>query len=544
MPPCSFRIFQAAFAFILLSGVVRVAHAEAATAVEQWGVFELTLAGPAEGNPFIEIDLSARFRQGERTVAVTGFYEGEGVYRVRFMPETTGEWRYDTVSNRPELHGKVGSVTVAPPSGNNHGPVRVARTFHFSYADGIPYRQLGTTCYTWTQQSDAQQELTLQTLATAPFNKIRLCILPQGRSSRSPRVYPFEGEPPRAWDLTRFNPLYFRNLEKCIHRLRDLGIQADVILFHPYDRTLGFNSMDAISDDRYVRYVVARLAAYRNVWWSLSNEYDFNNDKTEADWDRLLQLVQKSDPYGHLTSIHNGYRIYDHTQPWITHASLQQGAAVLDPERAMIYRDVYRKPIVFDEVKYEGNRGRRWGRLKPEELVLRFWNGTIAGTYVGHGETLGNPAGPGAGGGTWLSVGGTLRGQSVARLAFLKKILDESPAEGIDPIDKWQDRRMGGKAGEYYLVYFGEQAPTAWPFALYKQGLVAGMKFTAEILDTWNMTITPVEGAFELKRKDEYDFIDKDERSIPLPGRPYLALRLRRLGPLPADASVIIEPEP
>ena len=31
----------------------------------------------------------------------------------------------------------------------------------------------------------------------------------------------------------------------------------------------------AAVDDRYLRYVVARLAAYRNVWWSLANEYDF-----------------------------------------------------------------------------------------------------------------------------------------------------------------------------------------------------------------------------------------------------------------------------
>jgi hypothetical protein len=552
MPPLPFRVFQVTLALVFSLGAMRmVLRAEEKTgavaavtkeSVEQWGVFELTLSGPMDGNPFTEVDLTARFRHEERTVAVAGFYDGEGIYRVRFMPDLAGEWRYETVSNRPELQGKVGSFVAAPPSGNNRGPVRVARTFHFSYADGSPYRQIGTTCYTWAQQSDAQQELTLQTLAKSPFNKVRMCLLPQGRSSRTPRLFPFEGTPPRAWDLTRFNPEYFRNIENCVQRLGAIGIEADVILFHPYDPNRGFNSMDPGDDDRYVRYVVARFAAYRNIWWSLSNEYDFNKAKTEVDWDRLLQLVRKSDPYGRLTSIHNGYRIYNHTQPWITHVSLQQGAAVLDPERAMIYRDVYRKPIVYDEVKYEGTRGRRWGRLKPEELVLRFWNGTIAGTYVGHSETIGSgdPAVPG----TWLSVGGVRRGQSVERLTFLKKILEESPVEGIDPIDKWQERRMGGKAGEYYLVYFGEQAPAAWPFSLYKQGLVAGMKFTAEILDTWNMTITPVEGEFELKAKDDYDFVDKNDRSIPLPSRPYLALRLRRLGPLPPGTPDGSEQEP
>ena len=47
--------------------------------------------------------------------------------------------------------------------------------------------------------------------------------------------------------------------------------------------------------------------------------------------------------------------------------------------------------MVFDEVKYEGNVEQRWGNLTAEEMVLRFWHGTIDGTYVGHGETYVHP---------------------------------------------------------------------------------------------------------------------------------------------------------
>ncbi len=512
-----------------------------AWAVEKWDVFELTLDGPADGNPFVEVELSARFTQGGRTVTAAGFYDGAGVYKVRFSPDTEGTWRYETTSNRPALNGRTGGFEVTPPAPGNHGPVRVAHTYHFAYADGTPYRQLGTTSYMWTFQSEAQQELTLKTLATAPFNKLRMCLLPQTRRIAQ---FPFEGTPPRAWDLTKFNPAYFRQIEQRVRQLRDIGIEADLILFHPYDQTLGFNAMKAEEDDRYVRYVLARFAAFRNVWWSLSNEYDFNQHKTETDWDRIFKVVQAGDPYGRLCSIHNGFKIYNHTQPWVTHASLQQGAAVLDPERAMIYRDVYRKPIVYDEVKYEGVRGRRWGLLKPEELVLRFWNGTVAGTYVGHSETLRDDGPPATGSAAWLSGGGRLKGASIPRLAFLRKVMEEGPAEGLTPIDKWQERRMGGKPGEYYLVYFGEEAPTRWPFTLYKTGLIAGMKFKAEILDTWNMTVTPVEGVFELKKKDDYDFVDQAGRSIELPGRPYVALRLRREGPLPEGVVITTEQEP
>ena len=56
------------------------------------------------------------------------------------------------------------------------------------------------------------------------------------------------------------------------------------------------------SDDRYLRYAVARLAAYRNIWWSFANEWDFMGSKKDADWDRYFRIVMEEDPYGHLRS--------------------------------------------------------------------------------------------------------------------------------------------------------------------------------------------------------------------------------------------------
>jgi hypothetical protein len=43
------------------------------------------------------------------------------------------------------------------------------------------------------------------------------------------------------------------------------------------------------------------------------------------------------------------------------------------------------------------------------------------------------------------------------------------------------------------------------------------------------MTVTPVDGVFEIKKRDSYAFADKDGRSITLPGRPYMALRIVRI---------------
>ena len=183
---------------------------------------------------------------------------------------------------------------------------------------------------------------------------------------------------------------------------------------------------------------------------------------------------------------------------------------------------MYRKPVVFDEVKYEGDFEQRWGNLSAEEMAHRFWQGTIAGTYVGHGETYKHPDDL-----VWWSKGGALRGKSPERIAFMRKVLEDGPADGLEPIDKWQDERTAGKKGEYYLVYFGKEKPTEWAVDLPRAGIENPLTLTAEILDTWNMTVTPVAGNFTLKPKDRYRLVADPPARIKLPGSPYIAIRLQ-----------------
>ena len=166
-----------------------------------------------------------------------GFYDGAGNYKIRFSPDTEGEWAYVTRSNRRELDGQTGAFRcVAPPASRNHGPVSVRNTYDFGYAYGTPYYEFGTTCYAWTHQPAALQQQTVDTLRQAPFNKMRMCIFPKWYTYNQdePLVYPF----PRSGgqnDYTRFVPEFFHNLETRIEQLQALGIEADLILFHPYD---------------------------------------------------------------------------------------------------------------------------------------------------------------------------------------------------------------------------------------------------------------------------------------------------------------------
>ena len=134
--------------------------------------------------------------------------------------------------------------------------------------------------------------------------------------------------------------------------------------------------------------------------------------KSTADWDRIGELIQKTDPYGHLRSIHNGAKLFDHTKDWVTHVSLQHVRA----EDAGKYRNQYKKPVIYDECRYEGNISEGWGDITGERLVGMFWKTFIGGAYCGHGETYVDPQDV-----LWWSKGGVLHGQSPAQIAFFRE---------------------------------------------------------------------------------------------------------------------------
>jgi hypothetical protein len=478
--------------------------------VDRWEIFELALEGPEEGNPFLDVELTGIFKNGNRKVPVRGFYDGGGVYRVRFMPDMIGEWSFTTDANVNELDGHSGSFECTAPGADNHGPVRIRDTFHFVYADSTPHFSVGTTCYVWNHQGDAREEQTLKTLASAPFNKIRMCVFPKWYpfNHREPALYPFAGDPPDRWDYSRFNPAFFRHLETRIRQLLDLGIEADIILFHPYDKgQWGFDRMDSEVDDRYLRYVVARLAAFRNVWWSFANEYDLMEHKTTADWDRFFKIVQSEDHVQHLRGIHNCREFYDHGKPWVTHCSVQHHG--LDTVKA--WREQYRKPVVVDECGYEGNIQYNWGNLTPQSMVDRFWIGTVLGGYVGHGETYLHPEDI-----LWWSHGNVLTGESHLRIAFLRRLLEEDAAAGrfsyITPLGShWNTRLTGGEEGRYYLWYFSDRQP-----GLKEIGLPESGEFAVDVIDCWEMTVTPVDG------------VHSGTMTVKLPSKPLMAIRAYR----------------
>jgi hypothetical protein len=443
-------------------------------------------------------------------LSVPGFYDGNGSYKVRLLIPSAGGWAFTIYSNARSLDGVSGSFSAAEATVGAKGVVRVANTFHFAYDDGTPYLPIGTTAYAWTHQGDALEKQTLDTLAAGPFNKMRMCVFPKSYlfNENEPELYPFEGSLAGGFDYERPNPAFYRHLEQRIGQLDELGIEADLILFHAYDRW-GFSTMTPGQDDRYLKYVVARLASHRNIWWSLANEYDLLFRKTTEDWERFAGIVQANDPSGHLLSIHNCEAFYDYSRPWVTHSSIQRQDVYRTAEFTGEWRDRWQKPVVIDECAYEGNIDQGWGNITGEEMIRRFWEGAVRGGYVGHGETYMH-----AGDVLWWSKGGEFHGSSPARIGFLRCILEETPGGFLEPLPSAWDVPTAGIRHEYELSYFGFNQPTYRNFVM-----PAGRQYEVDVIDTWNMTVDTLPGTVEGRFRVE------------LPGRQFMAVRLRVVPP-------------
>jgi hypothetical protein len=179
-------------------------------------------------------------------------------------------------------------------------------------------------------------------------------------------------------------------------------------------------------------------------------------------------------------------------------------------ERAAGWRADWQKPVVFDECKYEGNIASRWGNISGDAMTRRFWMAAAQGTYCGHGETFVDPEDI-----LWWSHGGVLHGTSPAKIALLRKLLEETIAMGPGHIGftNISDDPVGARRpnGTVIFYYFDEHQPAEATFTLPEENT-----YTAEYVDTVELTRTQLPGEFTGKAE------------VKLPGKPWGSLWFRQ----------------
>ncbi len=100
--------------------------------------------------------------------------------------------------------------------------------------------------------------------------------------------------------------------------------------------------------------------------------------------------------------------------------------------------------------------------------------------------------------------------------------------------DVSRDAQTATAGNGCYLVYFGKTMQDAWMFNLPAKNaaypsLKPGTKFRVEIIDTWNMTVTPWPDIMETGPVNDYRLYDVKHRKIRLPLTPYVLLRITQV---------------
>lgn len=511
--------------------------------MRKYEIFELTFRGKEPQGSQVKVNLRAVFTMNGTKTDVKGFYAGNNTYKVRFLPQQTGICIWKVITDL-HLEGKMeGQEECLEAAAGSHGPV-CAKGLHFQYDDGTRYLPFGTTVYALIHQNKELVDQTMDTLKSSPFNKIRFCVFPKHYdfNHNEPELFAFEKEGEN-WDYDHPCFQFWDELEKRISELQVMGIEADLILFHGYDRW-GFSLMSREESLTYLDYAMRRLCAFPNIWWSLANEYEVLVRFEPQRWYDISAFIQENDPYRHLLSIHNFLKFWDFHNSAVTHCSIQDSNVVRVPE----LQKEYRKPVIFDECCYEGNICHPWGSLSGFELVNRFWTACTMGGYCSHGETFMNPDEI-----LWWSKGGVLHGESPARIAFLRGILEELPGdldysesmlelscregifpEGADPqtvslfqmirgvinsvsevraqghFDK--ERIISGHCGEEaYLRYFARQCACEGDLELPESG-----NYNVEVIDVWEMTRKTV-------LKNVHGLV-----TVPMPGKEGIAILAKK----------------
>ena len=93
--------------------------------MRQYETFEICFTGPEPQEGWAQPDLAASFSRADRAVTVKGFYDGEGQYVVRFLPDAPGEYAW-------QVRGVVNADgrETCESARNARGPVRAVGT-HF-----------------------------------------------------------------------------------------------------------------------------------------------------------------------------------------------------------------------------------------------------------------------------------------------------------------------------------------------------------------------------------------------------------------------------
>jgi len=426
----------------LLARPFRVSFIQSAETVNAYDFVEVSVKveKPDARNPFTDVVVEGQFGlEGAQPVSVEGFCDSldGSIFRVRLMPSRPGKYSYG-VKCKQEGYEVTHTGAFTATDGRRRGLVRVDRDhpWHFVWeGTGEHYFWNGTTAYWLLGWDDETIRRNIDRLHRLKVNRIRVAMNGRVKDGRAwfENVFPTDkftfllnpwlAERPDSvenpgFDVSRFNVSYWQKTERMLRHAREKDMVISLI-FYVDGRRPGVDPFGARmgeeDEQRYYRYAIARLSAFCNVMWDVSNEYRlFRNDA----WaEKMGTLIKQWDPYDHLTSTHGHGDFRFRTSPWADFAMYQSwdehgGYAFMLKNRREQSSTGRVMPQVNEEYGYEEHYPEGWGEnRKPparsaENRRRLAWGMYMAGCY----QTTGERANTGTGwgprqrrGGGWIN---------------------------------------------------------------------------------------------------------------------------------------------
>jgi hypothetical protein len=257
--------------------------------VPHWARFEQAfLSTFAYTNPLQEASFRAVFTSPSGEIrSIDGFWDGGRTWRVRFCPDTPGQWTFTTYCSDQKnagLDGQTGKFLCTAPVGDSvfqrHGPVRIARDHrHFEHADGTPFFWIADTVWSGACVStpkDWQRYATIR--ASQSFNVALWCIAPENGREQERAVTGF-------YEKIGINPTSFQRLDAKLEILSREGILSAIAPVADIGAPATGKLLPEDQAALLFRYVIARWGADPVVW-----VVDARNGASSSDVDRWRRI--------------------------------------------------------------------------------------------------------------------------------------------------------------------------------------------------------------------------------------------------------------
>jgi hypothetical protein len=374
--------------------------------VPLWGRWERTFEADPRTKPDPGIGLIVRLTSptGKRH-KISAFWDGGKTWRVRFMPNETGKWRFRTIAypDYVGLNAQRGSfVCRAAKNGNRfsqHGAVRVSKDgSHLEHADGTPFFWLGDTAWNGPLMSKAEDwDKYLNDRVAKKFTAIQF-VTTQWRTAPTN----LEGEVAfTGIDKIQINPAFFKRMDARIDALNAKGLLAVPVLLWAIRGAE--NPGWYLPEDQAIlmeKYLVARYGAHHVVWIPAGDTTyrEANGEK----WRRIARAVFGDDSHAPIVMHPQGMQSYVENykdEKWLDIIGYQSGHGDNDAALKWIHSGPIAKeaqqfttrPFINLEPPYEDHIAYQSKQRHTDFTVRRasYWsllNAPTAGlTYGAHG---------------------------------------------------------------------------------------------------------------------------------------------------------------